>query len=125
MIVSALLLVLGTVTTLAAVQLDVVTIVAVIGAVTALLSAVFAGWANVKQRRTEDVRLGYETMSTALENYREDNRDLRNRVGKAEERVYVAEQRVTDLTAKVNRCEADKAVLEVQLHELQRRLGDA
>lgn len=88
-----------------------ITIVAVIGASSTLLSALFAAWAAVKQRRSEDVKLGYEAMRDALANYRTDNIDLRDRVRAAEARMYTAEQRMVDLTAKVDRCEADKAVL--------------
>lgn len=102
-----------------------ITIVALIGASSTLLSALFAAWAAIKQRRVEDVRLGYDAMRIALDNYRADNVDLRDRVEKyearvynAEQRVYTTEQRMIDITAKVDLCEADKAVLgEVVAHQ--------
>lgn len=98
--------------------MNALTVVALVGAGTGLLSAVFAGWTSLKQRRTEDVRLGYDAMRDALANYRADNEDLRKR-------VFTAEQHVVDLTGKVNRCESDKAALEVQMSDLRRRLNDA
>jgi len=109
-----------------------ITIVALIGASSTLLSAAFAAWAAVKQRRTEDVRLGYDAMRSALDNYRTDNVDLRGRVEKAdvriynaEQRVYTAEQRMIDLISKVDRCEADKAVLGEKVADLERRASGA
>lgn len=90
--------------------MNAITVVAIIGAASTLLSAGFAGWASIKQRRTEDVRLGYDAMRTALDNYRTDNADLRNRVFVAEQRVTAAEsrvataeRRVADLTAQLDR----------------------
>lgn len=83
---------------------------AIIGATATLLSAAAAGWATIKQRRTEDVRLGYDALKTVMETYRSDSEDLRARLLKAEERQTMSEQRVTDLTAQVNKCEADKAL---------------
>ena len=109
-----------------------ITIVALIGAASTLLSALFAAWAAVKQRRTEDVKLGYEAMREALNNYRTDNLDLRKRVTEAEQRMYTAELRMFDLTAKVDRCESDKAVLSERVAhqnekivELERRANGA
>lgn len=96
-------------------QLEPITLVAIVGASSTLLSAVFAGWAALKQRQTEDTKLGYEAMRSALENYRIDNVDLRQRVTAAEARVYTAEQRIMDLTGAVNKCEADKALLTVEV----------
>lgn len=112
--------------------MDAVTVVAIVGTSSTLLSAGFAGWATVKQRRTEETRLGYDAMRDALANYRSDNDDLR-------QRVFAAEQHVVDLTGKVNRCESDKAILEVkaatleskastletEVADLRRRLDDA
>lgn len=87
-----------------------VAITAFVGAIGTLVSACLAGWATIKQRRTEDVRLGYDALKTVMETYRSDAEDTR-------ERLRLAEQRVTDLTAelgnttaKVNKCEADKAL---------------
>lgn len=98
--------------------MDAVAVVAFIGAGSGLLSVTFAGWTGLKQRKTEETRLGYEAMKEALANYRADNTDLR-------QRVFVAEQHVVDLTGKVNRCEADKDILLARVDELLRRQGDA
>lgn len=94
--------------------MDSVAVIAFVGAGTGLLSVVFTGWTSIKQRKTEEVKLGYDAMRDALANYRADNDDLRKR-------IFTAEQHVVDLTAKVNRCEADKAILEVQISDLRRR----
>jgi hypothetical protein len=124
--------VLAVVTLFAAGLGDPITVVALVGATSTLLSATFAAWAAVKQRRTEDVKLGYEAMREALSNYRTDNLDLRKRVTDAEQRMYTAEQRMFDLTAKVDRCEADKAMLgervarqSEKIVELERRADGA
>lgn len=98
--------------------MDAVTVVAIVGATSTLLSATFAAWASFKQRRTEEFRLGLDAMREMLTAYKDDNADLRNR-------VFTAEQRVTDLTGQVNRCESDKTVLHQQVEALERRLGDA
>lgn len=92
-----------------------VTIVAIIGAVSTLLSVGCAGWASIKARRTDDVRLGYEAMRDSLANYREDNKELRSR-------MVTAEKHIVDLTAQVNRCEADKVDLHRQVEALQREV---
>lgn len=96
-----------------------VIVVAIIGATATVIAAGFGAWAGLKQRKIEqDVekdKLGQAAMSTLLDAYRADNIELRSRyntdTAELRSRVFAAEQRVTDLTGLVNRCESDKAQL--------------
>lgn len=107
-----------------------VIITAIIGALATITAAGFAAWASFKQRRVdqgvEQARLTYEGMKTLVESYQADNKDWRDRYNRDTDeyrrRLEAAEGRVTDLTGKVNRCEADKGVLEVKVDEQAREI---
>lgn len=98
-------------------------ITAIVGAVATTVAAGFAAWAGLRGRaidhRADEARLTYDAMRTLLEEYRTDNAVWRERYARDTDdlrsRMCVAEQRVTDLTAQVGRCEADKAAVEARV----------
>lgn len=113
--------------------------VAIIGAVATTIAAAGATWTGLRQRdvdrRAGEAQLVSSEMRTLLDAYRSDNAGWRDRYSKDTDdlraRMATAEQRVTDLTAQVTRCEADKAVVEARVnaqeHELdalRRRVDD-
>lgn len=107
-----------------------VIITAIVGALATITAAGFAAWASLKQRRVdqtvEQARLSYDAMKTLLDRYGADNLELRDRYNRDTEeyrrRLEAAESRVTDLTAQVNRCEAEKSTQAARLDAQEREI---
>lgn len=87
--------------------MDPIVTVAIIGVATTIASVIATAWSSRGQ-------IGIKALELATATYQADNAELRTR-------VFAAEQHVLDLTAQVNRCEADKTQLALRVGELERR----
>lgn len=103
-------------------------VTAIVGALSTVVAAGFAAWSTLKQRRVdinvEHVKLNYEAMGDLLDQYKEDNEDLRRRLVETEAKLAM-------ISTRMSRCESEKACLEskvdeglYQIRQLKQRLGE-
>lgn len=109
--------------------MDAATLTAIVAVPATVVSVGSALWATVKQRRTEDASLVVQSFQILLENYRDENRDQRNRLKDAEAKIGDLRVQVAhceaDKTAMAQRYEAEIKALQAQLDSIQRQINDS
>lgn len=89
---------------------DPLVVVAIIGVATTL-ATIIAGMI------TSRGNVGIKALELAIGNYQTENANQRDR-------IFAAEQRITDLTGQVNRCESDKTNLQLRVENQARRIDE-
>src|SRR5262245_19830726 len=101
---------------LLAANVDVPTVAATIAVTTAVIGAMLGGYAAIGQRKTDDTTLLYNTLQSHMVTLSSENSDLRGR-------VTTMEKTISSLREEVRQCEQGKELLQVEIHQLKRRLN--
>lgn len=106
-------------------------LIALIG-VPAGVGAVISTWLGSRAKgKVDAVQTGVTAMREVIKILQDDNNDLRARATENDRRAlendrqrFEMQVQITNLTGQVNRCEADKAELKLEVGELRNRIND-
>lgn len=99
-------------------------LIALIG-VPAGAGAAVSTWLGSRAKgKVDAVQTGVAAMKEVIKILQDDNNDLRARVTENDRQRFEMQVQITNLTGQVNRCEADKAELKLEVGELRNRIND-
>jgi peptidoglycan hydrolase CwlO-like protein len=99
-------------------------LIAIIGIPAGAGAAISTWLSNRAKGRVDVMQAGVGAMRDMIKILQDDNNDLRTRATENDRQRFEMQVQITTLTGQVNRCEADKAELKLEVGELRNRINE-